>query len=73
MTLSITSADIESMSPADRLTLISDLWNSLTDSDVPLPPAQRAELERRLDNFDAEAKRAITWAEFKTRHAERIV
>ena len=59
MTLSITSADIENMPPADRLRLISALWNSLTDADVPLLPAQRAELERRLDRFDAEAERAI--------------
>ena len=59
--------EISLMTPAERLSLIGDLWNSLDDADVPLPAAQRMELERRLENFDAEAARAITWDQFKAK------
>lgn len=59
--------DIKRMTPAERLTLIGDLWNSLGDTELPLLPAQRLELERRLESFDAEADRAMTWEQVKTK------
>ena len=64
--------EINRMSPAERLSLIGDLWDSLEDVDVPLPAAQQAELERRLENFDAEAARAITWGQFKAKLNARL-
>jgi len=67
----LTPDDINRMSPAERLSLIGDLWDSLGDADVPLPSAQRAELERRLAYFDEEAARAITWDQFKAKLASR--
>ena len=39
--------DISQLTPAERLTLIEELWNSLQESDVPLTPSQAQELERR--------------------------
>ena len=39
--------DIKSMSPAERLTLVEELWDSLSPAEVPLTPAQSAELDRR--------------------------
>ncbi len=67
----LTPDEIKRLSPAERLSLIGDLWDSLGDGDVPLPPAQRAELERRLEHFDEEAARAITWDQFKAKLAAR--
>ncbi|HUL76976.1 MAG TPA: addiction module protein [Vicinamibacteria bacterium] len=42
---------IESLSTDERLNLLERLWDSLstTPADVPVTPAQRAELDRRSD------------------------
>ena len=48
--------DIQALSPAQRLELIELLWDSLssTPEAVPFTDAQRAELDRRLDELDRE-------------------
>jgi putative addiction module component (TIGR02574 family) len=45
---------IESLSKDERLDLLERLWESLsqTPSDVPVTPAQRAELDRRSEALD---------------------
>jgi putative addiction module component (TIGR02574 family) len=50
---------IENLTAAERLALISKLWDSLDPSDVPVTPAQREELDRRLQNADTEIGK--TW------------
>ncbi len=46
--------DIGNLTPAERLRLIDDLWESLTSTPeaVPLTPLQRDELDRRPDELD---------------------
>ena len=39
---------VDQLSTQERLTLITQLWDSLDDPNVTLPPAQAAELGRRL-------------------------
>lgn len=48
--------DIQALSPAQRLELIELLWDSLSSAPeaVPFTDAQRAELDRRLDELDRE-------------------
>lgn len=46
--------DIAKMTPRERLDLIGELWDSLTDTDVTLTPAQEAELARRMQIFERE-------------------
>ncbi len=48
--------DIQALSPAQRLELIELLWDSLssTPEAIPFTDAQRAELDRRLDELDRE-------------------
>jgi putative addiction module component (TIGR02574 family) len=65
----LTPDEIKRLSPVERLSLIGDLWNSLDDADVPLPPAPRKELERRLAHFDEEAAHAVTWDKFNAKLA----
>ncbi len=62
--------EIARLSPHERLTLIGDLWDSLGDATLP-PPEQRAELERRLANFDADLPDAVTWEQLKAELATR--
>jgi putative addiction module component (TIGR02574 family) len=53
--------DIEQLSPGERLDLIENLWDSLSDDDVPLTDAQRQELDHRLDALDREGQVGVPW------------
>lgn len=52
----MTTIDIESLTPQERLDLIGQLWDSLDSNDVQLTPAQAAELDRRLETLDEDIK-----------------
>ena len=55
--------DIAKLTPAERLQLVEELWDSLCDTPeaVPLTEAQRAELDRRLDDLEREGSTGIPW------------
>ncbi|MEO8128022.1 MAG: addiction module protein, partial [Bryobacteraceae bacterium] len=44
----LTDDDIVRLSPSERLALITQLWDSLEQHQLPLSHAQEVELERRL-------------------------
>ena len=79
LTMSMPAIDIQAMSPAERVDLIADLWDSMPDSESLLSQAQRDELDRRIDDLDAdiEAGRPLgaSWedvrARIESRHTER--
>ena len=53
------------LSPAERLELIGDLWNSLDEADVPLTPEQIEELNRRLAEYHADPNSGRSWKEVR--------
>jgi putative addiction module component (TIGR02574 family) len=55
--------DITKLPPEERLSLLERLWDSLADTRdaVPVTPAHRAELDRRLDDLDTEGPVGIPW------------
>lgn len=57
--------NIDDLSQDERLTLLEQLWDSLTvdPGAVPLTPAQRAELDHRLDEIDHGDVEGIPWEE----------
>lgn len=55
--------DIKTLTPEQRLRLLEELWDSLSDSDVPLTDRQRVELDRRLNELEREGPRGIPWDE----------
>ena len=57
--------NIDALTAEQRLELLDRLWNSLsaTPQAVPLTSAQRAELDRRLDDLEREGPRGIPWDE----------
>ncbi len=65
--------DIASLSPDERLSLLEELWDSLAavPEALPLTPAQRGELDRRLDDLDAEGPVGIPWDEVLSRIRSR--
>jgi putative addiction module component (TIGR02574 family) len=71
--MSSPAIDIESLSPDERLRLIEALWESLRKRPeaLPLTPAQREELDRRLDELDRGEGESIPWDEVKRRLRDR--
>lgn len=65
--------DIASLTPEERLSLLEELWDSLASVPevLPLTPGQRAELDRRLDDLDAEGPVGIPWDEVLRRIRSR--
>jgi len=57
--------NISALSPTERLRLIEQLWDSLCKdpTQVPVTDAQKAELERRLEEIDAGDIEGIPWDE----------
>ncbi len=55
--------NIGDLSPEERLRLIEELWDSLSDKAgiVPLTDAQREELDRRLDDLERSGPEGIPW------------
>ena len=53
--------DTSRLSTAERLQLIEDLWDSLSETPeaVPLTSDQRAELDRRLDKLEREGPTGV--------------
>jgi putative addiction module component (TIGR02574 family) len=58
-----TRLDISSLTPAERLQLVEQLWDSLSPNDIPLTPAQAEELDRREALHRAAPRRGRPWRE----------
>lgn len=56
-----TSIQIENLTHEERLSLLGDLWDSLSPEQVPFTEAQRSELDRRLDEFEHDGIPGIPW------------
>ena len=50
--------DVEQLTPEEQLDLIGELWNRLSKApeNVPLTEAQRAEIDRRSEELDQDAR-----------------
>lgn len=64
---------IDSMSIEDRIALVQDIWDSVAIEAGLLPPSttEKTELDRRLDEDDAEPDSTISWGTIKTEAAKR--
>ncbi|HVS11497.1 MAG TPA: addiction module protein, partial [Planctomycetota bacterium] len=55
------NVDIKNLTTEERLALLGDIWDSLEPEDVPFTDAQRAELDRRLDDLESDRDLGIPW------------
>jgi len=56
--------NISDLSPEERLRLVEELWDSLTEKpETPLTNQQREELDRRLDDLEQSGPVGIPWDE----------
>ena len=56
--------DYRSLSVSERIQLVEDIWDSIVaenPASVQLTPAQRAEIQRRVDAHDADPGSAVAW------------
>jgi putative addiction module component (TIGR02574 family) len=53
--------DVKRLSPEERLELIEELWDSLSEEDVKLTPGQLEELERRRARLERDGPRGRPW------------
>jgi putative addiction module component (TIGR02574 family) len=67
----LTQDELERLTPPERLTLISQLWDSLEEGHLPLSAAQRTELDRRLATLDQGRREGISWATLKAELEQR--
>lgn len=74
MAVSLKSLGIERLGIEERLTLVEELWDSIAADSavVPLTPAQRAELDRRIAEHEANPDDVLPWEEVKASITERL-
>jgi putative addiction module component (TIGR02574 family) len=65
--------DFSKLSVAERIQLAEDLWDSIPESaDIPLTDAQRAELDRRLDDLEQHPDSGEPWEAVRARLYGRL-
>jgi putative addiction module component (TIGR02574 family) len=65
--------DFSHLSPAERLDLIGELWDSLDPTQAPeLTPEIAAELDRRLAEAEQDPRAGRTWDEVRADLRRRI-
>ena len=71
---SLKSLGIDQLSVEDRLALVEDLWDSIAadEAAVPLTDAQKAELDRRLADHEANPDDVVSWEEIKASLSARL-
>lgn len=66
---SILPFDVNKYSIPERIAMIGEIWDSLTDgrTTVPLSEEQAAELDRRYAQSERSLERLVSWDEIKQR------
>ena len=66
--------DFSKLSVAERIQLAEDLWDSIPPegADIPLTEAQKAELDRRLDDLERDPDAGEPWEVVRARLHERL-
>ncbi len=74
MNVSLKSLGIDRLSVEERLALVEDLWDSIAEDSAAtsLTDAQRAELERRLADHEANPNDVVPWEDVKASITARL-
>jgi putative addiction module component (TIGR02574 family) len=61
--------DIQRLSPAEKLTLVTELWDDLAahPADLPVTTEQLAELDRRMEEYRKDPTKITTWEAIQQR------
>jgi putative addiction module component (TIGR02574 family) len=74
MNVSVKSLGLDQLTVEQRLALVEELWDSIAESgaDVPMSEAQRAELDRRLAEHEAQPDNVVSWEDVKASIIPRL-
>ena len=74
MRASFRSLGIGRLPVEERLALVEDIWDSIAadSAGLPLTDAQRAELDRRLDEHETTPDNVVSWEEVKGSITKRL-
>jgi putative addiction module component (TIGR02574 family) len=74
MSVSIKSLGIDRLGVEDRLALVEEIWDSIAadSAAVPVTDAQRAELDRRIADHEANPDDVVPWENAKASITERL-
>jgi putative addiction module component (TIGR02574 family) len=74
MSVSLKSLGIDRLSVEERLALVEDLWDSIAGESAAtsLTDAQRAELDRRLADHEANPNDVVPWEDVKASITTRL-
>jgi len=66
--------ELKGLPVAERLRVVEAVWDSIAEDAGPatLSPEQRAELDRRLDAYEANPQDVLTWDEVLERLRGRL-
>lgn len=61
--------ELNRLTAAEKLTLISELWEDLAadPESIPVSPEQVAELDRRMDAYRKDPSQVTTWEKVRAR------
>ena len=74
MAVSIKSLGIDRLGVEERLKLVEEIWDSIAadSAAVALTDAQRAELDRRIADHEANPNDVVPWEDVKASISERL-
>ena len=74
MNASIKSLGIDRLPVEERLTLVEEIWDSIAadSAAVPLTEAQRAELQKRIEEDDTHPDDLTSWEQVKASTLSRL-
>jgi len=66
---------VRSLSPADKLLLVTELWDDLATqpAQVPVSGEQIAELDRRMESYRKDPAQVTTWEAIQQRILGRLL
>ena len=69
MSPTLKALGIDQLSPAQKILLVEDIWDSIASDaeQAPLTEAQKQDLQRRLAAYEANPKSGSSWEEVKAR------
>ncbi len=65
--MSVNLAELLKLPVEERLKLVESIWNSIAEfpDSLELTDSQKAELDRRLDEYEADPTAGISWSDLK--------
>jgi putative addiction module component (TIGR02574 family) len=65
--MSVNLAEVLKLPVDERLKLVESIWNSIAEfpDSLELTASQREELDRRLDEYEADPTAGVSWSDLK--------